>query len=85
VNAQPHVKWTVIRQEEHPTLTPEGQPTTEHHTTFRTEHGHESTIVTPDHEYSAENVARAIHHKARELSKVKHLTSESEPAPPGQG
>lgn len=78
------VKWAIIGQEEHPTIGENGLPTTEHHTTFRTEHGHESTVVTPDIHYSAENVAAQINHKARELAKVKHMTSEQPPEPPGE-
>lgn len=80
--AQGH-RWAVIGQEEHPVIDPEGNPTIEHTTRFKTAHGHESSVTHLEHQYSARNVHAAIEHKARELMKVHDMHSESKPSEPG--
>lgn len=80
----PGVKWKVFHQEEEPTLDAEGRQTTIHHIHFRTEHGHESSVSLPDHLFTAHNVAREIHAKAREIGQVHELTSETVTKPAQQ-
>lgn len=71
--------WAVTHQEEEPTLDDNGQPTSLHHVTFKTNTGHESTVTIPDAAFSAKTVARAIQAKAEQINHVHRLTSANVP------
>lgn len=76
--AQPHT-WAVSHQEEEATIDDNGRPTTMHHIHFITNVGHKSTVVIPDEQFTAANVAKAVAAKASELLKVHNLNSSNAP------
>lgn len=74
--------WAVTGQEEEPTLTDEGQPSTVHHVHFQTNTGHRSHVSIPDETFSARTVAQAIAAKAQEMNMVHGLNSTNAPSAP---
>lgn len=72
--------WAITGQEEEPTLTDEGQPSSLHHVRFKTNTGHESHVTIPDEQFSARNVAQAVATKAAEIVKVHALNSTNAPS-----
>jgi hypothetical protein len=74
--------WAVTHQEEEPTIDDNGQPTSLHHVTFKTNTGHESTVTIPDTAFNAHTVAQAITAKASEINRVHGLTSTNAPTEP---
>lgn len=72
--------WAITGQEEEPTLTDDGQPSTIHHVHFKTNTGHASTVSIPDEQFSAKAVANAVTRKAAEIVKVHGMNSTNAPA-----
>lgn len=79
---QPHT-WAVTGQEEEPTIDSNGDVTTLHHISFKTNTGHESTVTVPDADFTAANVANAITAKAAQIVAVHSLNSTNAPSAGG--
>lgn len=77
--AAPHA-WAVTGQQEEPTIDEDGQATSVHHVSFKTNTGHESSVSIPNAHFNAANVAKAITAKAAQIVAVHGMNSTNAPA-----
>lgn len=74
----PHT-WAITGQQEEPTIDEDGQATSVHHVSFRTNTGHESSVAIPNEQFNAVNVARAVAAKAAHINTVHSMNSTNAP------
>lgn len=72
--------WAVTGQEEEPTIDEDGQATSVHHVSFKTNTGHESSVSIPNAQFNATNVAKAIAAKAAQIVAVHGMNSTNAPS-----